>query len=285
MTVALSVVTPDGIVLAADSRTTYGIPKAPTRVLSDHTHKIFQIGSCGIATYGFAFVQKRSVASHVLDFEREINAGSNCRDPEALGKALGDFMAPRLEDHFSQVPTERPPAGADVLGFLVAGFADGDGSVFDVYLPSNSTIKRSSVADNPGASWRGQTDVIRRLVKGVDRDLLEVISQEDGKHDALTALAPTLDSMEYLIPFHAMNLQDAVDFAVFLIRTTIDTQRFTYGIHRLPGSWPGVGGPIEIAVITERAGFRWLQQTPLLGERPSGGAELAAEPRPSKPTF
>jgi hypothetical protein len=62
-------------------------------------------------------------------------------------------------------------------------------------------------------------------------------------------------------------LQDAVDFAIVLIRTTIDVQRFTNGFKGQPGKFPSVGGPIEIAVI-DQGGFRWVQETKLAGERP-----------------
>ena len=38
-------------------------------------------------------------------------------------------------------------------------------------------------------------------------------------------------------------------------------------------SWPGVGGPIEIATVTAAAGYRWVQRTLVQGERPAGVAE------------
>ena len=72
-----------------------------------------------------------------------------------------------------------------------------------------------------------------------------------------------------------MNLQDGIDFAVLCIRTTIDVQRLTLGpVATTPEfSWPGVGGPIEIATVTPRRGFGWVQRTSVQGERPAGVAE------------
>jgi hypothetical protein len=32
-------------------------------------------------------------------------------------------------------------------------------------------------------------------------------------------------------------------------------------------SWPGVGGPVEIATVTAMGGFDWVQRTTLRGER------------------
>jgi hypothetical protein len=54
----------------------------------------------------------------------------------------------------------------------------------------------------------------------------------------------------------AFSLQDAIDYAKFLIRTTADYQRFS-------GKWQTVGGEIDIALITNRNGFQWIAQKQL----------------------
>lgn len=61
----------------------------------------------------------------------------------------------------------------------------------------------------------------------------------------------------------AFSLQDAIDYAKFLIRTTADYQRFS-------GKWQTVGGEIDIALITNRNGFQWIAQKQLyqILERP-----------------
>ncbi len=41
-------------------------------------------------------------------------------------------------------------------------------------------------SDQPGAVWRGQTDVIRRLIKGADLDLVAHIAEEQGLRDEPT---------------------------------------------------------------------------------------------------
>jgi hypothetical protein len=55
-----------------------------------------------------------------------------------------------------------------------------------------------------------------------------------------------------------MPLQDAVDYAVHLIRTTIDTMRFE-------PRFPGVGGAIDVLVVTPGE-MRWVQRKELRGE-------------------
>ncbi len=58
--------------------------------------------------------------------------------------------------------------------------------------------------------------------------------------------------------FAAMPLQDAVDYAVHLIRTTIDTMRFE-------PRFPGVGGAIDVLAVTPSE-MRWVQRKELHGE-------------------
>ena len=72
---------------------------------------------------------------------------------------------------------------------------------------------------------------------------------------------PTVVNMLWGAPSHRLNLasfslQDAVDYAKFLIRTTADYQRFS-------GNMPTVGGEIDVALLTNHRGFQWIAQTEL----------------------
>ena len=61
------------------------------------------------------------------------------------------------------------------------------------------------------------------------------------------------------IPWQFLPLQDSVDLAMFLIKTTIAYQRFTVGIR-------GVGGATDVAAIT-RDGVNEIQIKQISGER------------------
>jgi hypothetical protein len=63
MTLAICVVTSDGVVIAGDSRTTMAVPNTPMRVFSDYTHKVFRVGNVAVATYGWAFLITRTPSS------------------------------------------------------------------------------------------------------------------------------------------------------------------------------------------------------------------------------
>jgi len=55
--------------------------------------------------------------------------------------------------------------------------------------------------------------------------------------------------------FQTMTLQDAVDYAIFLIKTTIDMQRFSDGIVMASGAIAGCGGPIDVTIIQPNSAF------------------------------
>jgi hypothetical protein len=59
-----------------------------------------------------------------------------------------------------------------------------------------------------------------------------------------------------------MPLQDAIDFTVLVIQTTSAIQRFSDGIQADPGDIPGVGGPIDVLVLTPD-GPKWIKQKEL----------------------
>lgn len=273
MTLAVTVVCQDGVVVAADSRTTLANHRM-LRVGSDFTHKVFESGRVAVATYGEAFVADRSIASHMGEFA-VVEAG-NCDHPGPTARKLADFFGDRYDAHVAGAPDDAPPPGVAALGFLVSGYDDaGVGEAWEVTLPDRAVEPIATTANGGGAAWRGQSDVVTRIVRGSDLELLERLAAAHKLADELDALSHLLDACSYRIPFDSMNLQDGIDFAVLCIRTTIDVQRLTLGpVATTPEfSWPGVGGPIEIATVTATRGFGWVQRTSVQGERPAGMAE------------
>lgn len=285
MTLAVAVVTADGIVVAADSRTSLHVsnpvpagPIAPTayRVASDFTHKVFDAEEVAVATFGEAFIDGRNVASHMAEFVAT-KAGS-CSTPQNGAAELADFFGRRYDAWVAAAQQPAPPPNITALGFLVGGYGNGVGEVYEVSIPARTATLIATTANGGGAAWRGQTDVVTRMIRGSDLELLGRLAPARNQQAEFAALRPTLDELGYIIPFDKMNLQDAIDFALLCIRTTIDVQRLTLGTvaNRPNLSWPGVGGPIEIATVTAVDKFAWVQRTAVQGERPSGLAEGGA---------
>lgn len=158
-------------------------------------------------------------------------------------------------------------AGVDQLQFIVAGFnRDDSHQSAVVYVPGNTQIHRDSkVKDKEyGANWIGQIDVIARIVLGFDVRIqnLPFVSK------AVSEITPAqvqaqLGSLEYVIQWGTMTLQDGIDFSVLAIETTTAIQRFSDGVKADPGDMPGVGGSIDVAVITRDKGFVWISKKKL----------------------
>jgi hypothetical protein len=273
VTLAVTVVCQDGVVVAADSRTTLANDRT-LRVASDFTHKVFESGRVAVTTYGEALLLGRGIASHMAEFA-VVEAG-NCDHPDPTAQALADFFGERYERQLAVTGDDPPPPGVAALGFLVGGYdSAGVGKAFEVTIPDGAVERIATTQNGGGAAWRGQTDVVTRIVRGSDLELLERLAAAHDMAKELHEAMPLLEACRYRIPFDSMNLQDGIDFAVLCIRTTIDVQRLTLGTVAMAPefSWPGVGGPIEIATVTAAAGYRWVQRTLVQGERPAGVAE------------
>jgi 20S proteasome alpha/beta subunit len=154
--------------------------------------------------------------------------------------------------------------GVDRIDVMVAGFNhDGSHQVFVCNVPGEVSKKRDSKEKGKefGASWIGQIDVTSRIVLGWDgRMLILPFVQEAIKNLGEEEVVKQLRGLEYQISWGTMTLQDAIDFCSLAIRTTSAIQRFSDGIVMDPGDIPGVGGEIDIAVITRDKGFIWVKK-------------------------
>lgn len=155
-------------------------------------------------------------------------------------------------------------AGIDMINLLVAGYnKDGAHEVYICYIPGEIQKKRDSREKGIeyGASWIGQIDVVSRIVLGFDGRIsnlpfINEIIQKAGRDE----LNKQLRGLEYVIQWGTMTLQDAIDFCVLMIQTTAAIQRFSDGVQGDPGDIPGVGGPVDVAVITPYKGFVWVSK-------------------------
>jgi hypothetical protein len=245
MSFVVTVYVPEAIVMASDSRQSVTLKNRVETVNSDFTYKTFLLPSqqVGVSTFGQAALGGLSVQSQVERFAEEVVEEGH--DVERVAQELIRYLHERY-----------PDAGT---GFYVAGFKrEGRASIPHVYYchvgraeVSRKNINAQTGELTYGASWGGQADIITRLLKAK-----QVVGGE-GQLQEITA-AP--------VNWHLMNVQDAIDFAVYAVRTTIDTMRFE-------ARPKNVGGPIDVLLLTP-AGARWIQRKELHGEPPaipSGG--------------
>jgi hypothetical protein len=260
MTIVVAVAAPDGIVLAGDSRTNH-LEGQHHRVASDSAQKIFSISSrVGLATYGIASLSGKTISGLIDEFITTLGEPPPTTAAE-IAVALATFGDERFDEAFPEVDRDAFAREGFPLGFIVAGYdSDGTGRVREVKVPGggvedNVAGDREMSTAEAGILWRGETDVIRRLIKGVDWNVLHA-----AKISIPVEVRDQLDELEYelLLP---ITLDDAIEFSSFLVRVTIEMQRFTDGTGLSPGSLPTCGGPIRVLAIG-RGGTEWIGEAP-----------------------
>lgn len=264
MTIVIGVATPEGLVLASDSRTTSIGGNRRHRVASDNMQKVFVVEGVGVATFGDAFIGSDTIAGVMDQFAAQC-VPEHTEDIAAFSSALGAFFDERFRQQHEELP-----AGEFALGFLVAGYdSSGIGQIYEVSIPGPEVAATGLLSSKGGVVWRGQTAVIRRLIKGVDWDTLDRFEAKPS--DEVDA---ALSALEYHLNY-PITVQDGVDFAGFLVRTTIDMERFTDGIVGAPGGIPACGGDLQLLAI-ERSTHTWVASLDLVAPSRPGSAEDAA---------
>jgi hypothetical protein len=118
-------------------------------------------------------------------------------------------------------------------------------------------------------TWGGQLQIASRLIHGYDPGLLNVLQTElQLTTKQVQDLIPILiKSLQFPIPYDVLPLQDCVNLAILLLRTTIEAQHLSIEVR-------GVGGQIDIAVITRKEGLKYIQKKGLYGEAQFQGGTL-----------
>jgi len=264
----------EGVVLAADSRVTLtailqqpGMPQnvqIQLPVNFDNATKLLTFADdnrwIGAVTYGDAVIgtetsDLRTAQSFVPEFEAGLPRKKRLKVAD-FSEKLSDFF---LKQWNSKMP---PDHGGPGMTFVVGGFDEDKpyGSVYLFTVPKEPKPIERSPKDF-GVTFGGQSELTGRLLQGYDQRVIEiarnVLKLPTGQLDAFQkALGP----LQLTIPFHLLPLQDCIDLAIFLIRTTATAQNLTIGIR-------GVGGAIDVAVITQREGLTIIQRKELAGEK------------------
>jgi hypothetical protein len=234
MSLVVTVYVPSGIVMAADSRMTVlrtedreengqKVRVQQQLVLSDGAYKVVELQkvAAGVSVYDAGVIDNQPVDSQVRRFEEAaLVDGDDVRS-----------VADKFLDYF-----QKRHAGVAV-GFHVAGYRfEGKASV--PYVLVGHTTREAAI----------------RRVNATEGNALQYGVVRAG--DVL--VANRLIDEQYIPLFAAMPLQDAVDYAIHLIRATINTLRFE-------PRFPTVGGAIDILAV-EPDGMRWVQRKELRGE-------------------
>lgn len=286
MTIAVCFLTPEGVVLGADSTTSYAHPGGGQRFLN-HAQKVFQVDDGG--TLAFATAGNASIG--VLSYRTLVaRLGDRFRDPSMAPKtvleaanAWADLAWSSAQTQFAADITKaraleaQKAAGAPALTpeeethlKLVKEWSAiyflGGRNISD-RLPGASQVVLRLLDPRPvpiqvpfGWSMAGATELPLRLLKGWTEPLINAVTGAKDANGAprwtgsATELESALASLELQIN-PGIPIREAVDFVHLIVNMTTKGVKFA----QLP---PVVGGPTEVAVITTDRPLRWVKHKP-----------------------
>ncbi len=264
MTLIVSVISSDGIVIAGDSLASLqgeiNLSQASeitcpqcrhTHVVKtnihgnvrqstySHTEKVFPfLKKYGIGVFGSGLIGNFSVNFLIRSFEDYAKKRIQINGVSDLARELGvnqhNLLKKEIEKHNKSL--DDFPDNHIFLGVQVVGYDLMQPKIIEILLGKEVKM---NVFDKLACYASGNTKTVEMI-------------WEHYKNDIGT---------EPL--YRIFSLQEAIDYVEFLIRTTIDYQRFSPEI-------PNVGGSIDIALVTPFDKFQWIRQKPL-GQLLQGG--------------
>jgi hypothetical protein len=258
MTVLVSVKINDGVVMAADSASSF-----ESGMVYQNADKIVNLTEglpIGAMATGAGGIGNESIDTLMKDLRRRFS-GADAKHPDwALDPATYTLrdVAIRLRSFLFEEKV-KAYSGSVWTRVRICGYSAGRplAEVWEVLLlgPDSPAPTQVQGEQEFGIRWDGEYEALSRLIFGLGTKFEEAaaksgLSREQAA-DLRGKLAPELFELLFV---EAMPIQDAVDLARFLVEATISFVKFAVARPKT------VGGPIGIAAITKHEGFRWFQR-------------------------
>jgi hypothetical protein len=260
MSLGVIIKCPEGLVLAAESRVTVNA-KTPNGTIHnnfDNAKKLLAFSGChrfiGAITYGLGSINLRTAQSFMPEFESSLP--ENRVPVEEFAQRMATFFLEQWKneglpdvDQYKNAP----------LVFMVGGFDENDpyGKVYEIVIPFKPQPSLIKDSKSFGVNWGGQREIVDRLIKGYDERIINILRDylklDDTQVEEIKRLTAPL---QLQIPVQIMALQDCIDLANFVMKTTINGQELTLGVR-------GCGGNIDVAVITRTDGIQYIKKKEL----------------------
>jgi hypothetical protein len=282
VTIAVCYVSPEGVVLGADSTTTYGTHHF------NNSQKLFEVGedsTLAMVTWGLGGLHINSHRTLIALFDDDLKNKPAKSVSEVADRWAAFFYAAYNDPNMPLAPfiqqcralhakaafdpaNPTDPAARTqqeegwlrewqlnlVVGFCVAGYLMPDRApmAFEiVFDPINGV---PTPTQRPHGYWFwGAPNMIQRLIFACDEQLKQSILSSghwNGTPEDLEALVSQHALAHPLVP-----IRDAIDFVHSCVSSTIKAFKFS-------NLAPICGGPIEIGLITTDRRFRWVQHKP-----------------------
>jgi hypothetical protein len=292
VTIAVSVKVGEGLVMAADSTSSY-FEGGVLAQSYHHARKLLQLSDypIGMLTYGLGDIGGRNLESLLAEFERIMpsHAGVDPYTVRSLADQVYAFIRGKYDEVFPSpsvlpltvdtrpsdwqpdaespgepekenpstavtIPDVRPSLGVVIGGYSRSEFfPDEFEFLLPVTVPSEIWPDPEVGRQQYGVRWWGQTGPIERLYLGCDTAAIQWFMDNGlSQADAVKYYLQLQDRLMWPIIYQGMPIQDAIDLAVYLVNVTIGHSRFAMGP-------PLCGGQIDVATVTAR-GFRWVKR-------------------------
>jgi len=262
MSIVVSVKVRDGIVLGADSMSQIYLknPQGIAAVAQTYSNaqKLFEVVGLpiGIMVYGAGNIGKRSVQGLLEDFSSTVAKENNQQSNgvEEVTRKLLQF----LQRIYKQLGQDMKDKKQPLVGVFVGGYSGLSSTSDDIsfpeewefQIPQKPEVTPVRPKEMFGASWRGVTLPFTRLNMGIDPRIWEELKKLKVDQSVIDKMK---DSVKSQVVYDAMPLQDAINFAHHIMRTTVNHTTFELGP-------PACGGPLDIAVIRKISGFKWVTE-------------------------
>lgn len=279
MTIAVCYLSPEGVVLGADSTTTLSAPTG--RRYYNHGQKLFEIGkdsTLGVVTWGLGGLDVSSYRMLFAVLADDLNATKPKSMREVADRWINQFhpayLASSVIKQFAPlhaktpfVPNVAPQPNARteneerayrrglielMAGFCIAGYVAPNRTPQACRITFEPIGAKPAPIDVPmnGIEFNGAPNMIHRLLGGYDPKLREDLLQQNRWQGTPAELDAFL--RQYHLGSMPLPIRDAIDYVHSCILSTIKALKFS----RLAQI---CGGPIEIAVITADRNFRWVK--------------------------
>ncbi|HUA13134.1 MAG TPA: hypothetical protein VL989_01395 [Candidatus Sulfotelmatobacter sp.] len=260
MSLAITIISPEGIVLAADSRLTVTMKneladgsKTVIPNYYDNAVKVLNLTKphnyVAATTYGAGTIGQRTAHSYLKEFQASL--GNRRLATKTFAQKLLDFY----KKQWGEVEHSEDE---DKLYFQVAGIDATElyGEAYLVTIPDSTSPHTLIEKGSFSLAWGGQTDTVYRLAKGYDALIAQELNDSNLSEEDKQMVLQILNSKELNLPIHLYSLQDCIDLARFLIDSTVKAQSLSVGIR-------GVGGSIDVGCITRHKDFWFIARKEL----------------------
>jgi hypothetical protein len=284
LTIASCYLSPEGVVLGADSTSTYTLIDG--NHYFNHAQKIFEIGensTIGLVTWGLGGLIDKSYRTLVAQLNDDLVENPPSAVEEVANRWIDMFWdaynaAPLISNALNQLRNldAKKPFHPNELGDpsyrteveereyvnlrngLVVGFCIG-GYVLPKRDPLAYEVVVDPIAGKPkavsviGNKFWGAPNMINRLLFGCDDPLLNAILTSGHWTGTDADLISIVN--QHALTHPVLPIREAIDFVHSCIFSTIKALKFS-NFSQI------CGGPIEIGLITTDRRFRWVRHKP-----------------------